>query len=361
MNRLFVAFAVCFAFSACTYDPPPSAELALPEGGLYTLGDPLLISFSEPVKAESVAVRVWPAGDGDRTIENELAPGLEPALDRCVAQSFSATPTANCGDNLFKLAENRMSAELRLLDAEFGKARVPWELEILSGLSDGSSSTGADHRHAFQFAPSEDASGDVIPFQPGLYLFHGPITDPLPTQITMYVDLVSQPDGKIAWTAGKAGTTDGAAKNTKDFEELFVDDTDRGFCIHTVGQLTEANGDRFIVTTPIDVKLNISGVGIILTDVKMNGSVGKDDTGKDIIDGTLSYSGVTIQAGDAEPFTYPEGNATFSMWQVPEQYLTDDAPRTCGSLQGAVTVQCDPPADFPPEPFCAVEDETPTE
>ena len=83
MNRktcIASLFLVVLGCDNLRYDAPPEAKLAVPEGGVYNVGEPLILTFSEPVVEESLAVRVWFAS---RDIEQELELEGEPLLARC--------------------------------------------------------------------------------------------------------------------------------------------------------------------------------------------------------------------------------------------------------------------------------------
>ena len=79
-------FIALTAAAGCEeYDPPPDAKLVQPEGGAFAEGEVLRVEFSEPIAAESLVVRLWPA---ERDIENahkyaikNFAESLLPVID----------------------------------------------------------------------------------------------------------------------------------------------------------------------------------------------------------------------------------------------------------------------------------------
>ncbi len=352
-------FLTATTFGCATYDAPPEAELALPSGGTYEVGASLQLAFSEPVAADSLRVRVWSAAPEDRTVENEHRPGLTPTVDTCgVATEGSSCPKVAT----FALADDGLSATLELSGPEFAAAKVPWQLEVLSGLQDrGGKAAGIPYYFDFQFAPAipdgtdgtdgTDGPAEPVEFTDGVYLLVAPIEDPLPVTLQMYFEAEAMDDGRFAWAGGKGIAKAGFAKNTSNPDELHVDVTGKGFAVFPVGRVTKDGDARFVATEPFDIFIDLAGIGISLSGVRVTGAIVEHPTtGEDRIEGTISFEKLTLDAG--EPFDYPAGNAPFAMTQLHGEKIPENIPRLCGDLCGGVTVQCNPPEGFPGAPFC---------
>ena len=344
--------------AGCGYDAPPLATLNQPNGGTYTVGDPLLLDFSEPVQASSLRIRVWSARPEDRTLEGEHVPGLQPEVDVC-------TPGATCQGATLTLNDAGTRAEIALTGAAFQQAKVPWQLEVLGGLTDRKNrKSGVPYLVDFQFSPrtgpaagsdgsTEDAPA-VVPFEHNVYYFLAEITDPVKKYLKLYLDIRCLPDGTIRIAGGAATSKGDAPENTPNLDEITLNRTDNGFGYFGFGRVTQDGANRFFQTDPVDIDLLVSGVGITLTAVRMNAAVVKNPTTQeDRLEGTLTYDGLILNLG--EPFSYKAGNANFYAEQIPADKVPADTPRVCGDLCGGVTAQCDPPAGFPGDGFCDAE------
>lgn len=339
-------------WSGCGYDPPPESDLQLPPTGTYELGEPLAIVFTEPIVVDSLAIRVWPAGPEDRTIENELVPGVPPAVDVCRVADGA------CGPAKLEVADDRLSATLTLVGAPFDKAKVPWQLEVLAGLRDDAGrESGAPDLFDFQFVPPNVCGADhPIEFDDGVYVLLGIIEDPLPATLIMFSDMKVLENGELRWVGGKATAIDGAPKNTSNPDELAIDTTDKGFAIFPVGCVTDDGTERFLTTEPFDLNLAFGPLLVTLSGLRLTGTIGKHpETGEDRIEGTISFSGILLDSGGGEPFEYPPGNTGFFMDKVPLDKIPSEAPRMCGALCGDITAQCNPPEGYPGEEFCEAE------
>jgi len=323
-----------------TYDAPPEIKLRLPEDGVYTSGDALVLEFSEPIDPATLAIRIWPK---TVDLDNELLPGTVPHLNRCT------TDTSPCETTALSLADDRLSATLQFDETDLGKPDVPLLVEVLPGLSD---ADGHDRsaRSFFdvQFAPKTSAGG--ANFVNGTYLIVGQTTQPLPATLRLVTEFRTLEDGRVAITGAQGSTVGDAPKNTKNIDEIVINTTQDGFTIHGLGTLsTDAEGDRFLKTDPFEVHISIGPIVVELHEVILQGEVIKDEGDNDFIDGTLRFSGVTLITGDS--FEYEGGSAPVEGIFVPADKVPPGGPAVCGDLCGDVP-QCEPPADFPGEGFC---------
>ncbi|MBT9558757.1 MAG: hypothetical protein IV100_22185 [Myxococcales bacterium] len=352
------------ALGACTYDPPPDAKLPLPDEGVFEVGSALTLTFSEPVDPATLIVRVWSAAPEDRTVENERRPGLEPSLTSCravpAAQVASGALTAGTCDEgtSFVLADDGLSAELLLQGTAFKQAKIPWQLEVANGLTDlGGRRTGVPYHFDFQFAPNDEVGTEKVEFLDGVYVLVAPVEVPLPVTLQLIADIVVLDDGRFRWAAGKAVANDGEPKNTNDPYKMHVDETAKGFGVHPQGVI-KPDGDRLFMTTEsFEINIDLAGIGIKMEGVRITGAIVPDPAApeQDRVEGTISFANLILDTG--EPFEYGSGNAPFAMTLLPKDLITDKVPRLCGNLCGGVTVQCEPPADYPGEEYCPTEAE----
>lgn len=338
--------ALLVALAGCAYDPPPEVTLDQPEGGAFLAGDPLTLRFSEPIDPTSLAIRIWPS---ERDIEGQLPAGTEPLLDTC---RLSDAP---CGDADITLAEDGASAEIVLARSTLGAPGMPLSLEVTRELTDvGGSSRGIPEWFDVQFSPRREPNSEPVDFDDGVYVIVAEIDDPVPAVISLVSDIVVIPDGSLALAAAEADPIGDAPKNTRDPAELEIDTTDNGFALHAWGFLQQKDGERFMDTDPIDVSLSL-GVVLVIKDVRVTGTVVHDEeAGADRIEGTVSFSGITLNPGDGEA-SYPAGNTSFTAERSPDGLVPDGTPRVCGDLCGGITAQCEPPFDFPGDAMCSAD------
>ncbi len=352
MSRFRLIVCVCAALavgvSGCAeFDSPPEPKLVFPMAGLFTVGEPLTIEFSEPIRPETLSISVYDAGEGARDIENERLSGLEPKLSDCTVA------TSPCGEASLTVAEDGLSAQLLLGGDEFSKIKVPFELEIAAGLMDmNGNATAAVWSFDFLFGLAEAGNGEPVEFEDGHYILVGQIQQPLPAVLLLVIDLQAKENGEFAMAGVKAKALEGFPKNTTNPDEMFIDTTENGFGVFAVGQVSPDGDGRFLQTEPFNVNLSIGPVGITLTDVRVAGAVVELD-GHDSIDGNISFSSVVLDTGSGEPFTYDAGNTTVSMTWVAQADLPEGFSTLCGdNLCGDVGFQCNPPEEFPPAGFC---------
>jgi hypothetical protein len=344
---LRIGWLCILALGACeTYDPPPEAFLAVPEKGTYEVGEPLLITFSEPINPESLLLRVWPAGPEDITIEGEFVAGLKPVLETC--------SISDCSGAELTINEDNSGAELTLSDPAFDEAKVAWVLEIASGLKDTAGrTTGAAYHYDFQFMPSTQGNGDPIEFESGVYHMVADIEKPLPVVLSLYLDMQIHEDGDGRIVGAKVKALGQAPKNTTNPDELALDTTDNGFVLFGVGKMTANEGERFFATEPTDLQLAFGPIKLTLSKLRINTAVVKHpETGNDRLEGTLTFAKAVLDSGGSEPTEFDAAVNSFFADRVPVEYVTEDYPRVCGDLCGAVPKQCNPPIHFPGDGFC---------
>ncbi|GMV43061.1 MAG: hypothetical protein AMXMBFR64_47770 [Myxococcales bacterium] len=351
MARLILVFGA-LALVACTYEPPPVVDLERPAGAVFELGSPLVLKFSEPIDAATLAVRVWA---GDRDQEQELKRGTKPKLDTC-------RPSSSCGKNTLTVAKDRLSATLVLDPDGAGKVDVPLVLEVLAGLKGPSRTLTIPVWFDFQFAPplpavGADAGADgeaarPMEFKNGIYVILAQIDKPLPAVLTLLADFRVLPDGRGAF-AGAEGDEIGkdTPKNTDDPTKLKIDTTKEGYTVFVSSRFDWDGDNRIMTGDPVDVKVYVGPLTVYLKAVRLKGFVIADG-GNDRIEGTLSFEGVTLTTGD-QSVDYDANSTTFTAKWVPPEHVPAGTPDLCKDLCGAVKDGiCEPPADFPHADFC---------
>ncbi len=331
----------------CGYDPPPEVQLALPAGGAFESGAPLVLEFSEPIRPESLALRVWPAA---RDIEGELPADVAPLVPRCAA------PAAPCGDLAIAVAADGTGATLQLAAAGLGRPDRPLLLEVLPGLADAAGNdTGQSAWFDILFVPATpppDTPPPVtaVPFEQGTYIIVGSLSDPLPAVLTYITDVRTLPDGRVALAGAEGDEIGGAPKNTTDPEHLVVDEGPEGYTVYALGQLTESDGTRFLQTEPFAIGIVTNGIHVDLAGVRIHATVvaGAEHDG---LEGTFSYEAVTLHVGELE-HTYPGGSTGLVGVFAPPEVTPAGGPEVCGDLCGVVVGICEPPEGFPPADFC---------
>ena len=159
--------------------------------------------------------------------------------------------------------------------------------------------------------------------------------------------IISNDDGWIITSPRSPPATPDAIK------ELMVDTSEQGFGIFGKGWLCHSdNGDRFLESSPFDIEMKQSGIGIQIHNIRLLAKIDRNEaTGKDHLSGTLPYEGVTLTINKIST-EYEGGTAPFEADFVPTDLVPAGTPDVCGKLCGDVPSQCNPPEDFPGEGFC---------
>lgn len=326
------------------YDPPPEATLQQPEEGAFAPGDPVNVRFSEKVQKPTVAFRVWP---NERTVENEIPDGVDPLVDRCGVGE-------TCGDLTVKLVKGKR-AQL-IFDGELGTPGRPLVIELLPGVTDETGNdTGVSRYWDLQFKTAETENTEPVEFDNGVYILLAQVEEPLPAVLTYISDIRVLEDGRFALAGAEGDEINGAPKNTRDPENLIVDSTDQGYTVFTTGrvQVTE-DGKRLLETDPIELTTPAGPLDVRLSQVRLFAEITKNpDTGKDMLNGTLSFEELTLVNGENES-EFDGGSTALVADFVPPDVEPDDHPEICGDLCGSVAELglCEPPEDFPGEGFC---------
>ncbi|MEZ4459035.1 MAG: Ig-like domain-containing protein [bacterium] len=344
VSKLISAAAFFSMVSCQTYDAPPEVKLQLPEGGAFAVGTPLTLEFSEPIDPATLSVTLW---YDVRDIEGEIPADATALVKSC-------TPAKKtCGDVTLTMGANNLTATLEFNLEGLGAAGPPIILDVEPGLADKEGNDTGNHiYYDFQFRTEQFMNTEPVEFDDGVYIIVGSVTKPLPAVLTLISDVKVLPSGEFRLAGGEGDPiTNEFANNTQVPEELMVDETNLGWTAFVSGFIRLEDGKRLLETKPIPVDLPLGPVTLKMSDVRLFGEIVKNAEGKDRIEGTLSFSKITLVNG-ARSTEYEGGAAAVSADWVPADRAPTGHPVVCGDLCGVVTGLCNPPADFPGETFC---------
>ncbi len=343
--RCVAAAAVCLFAGGCEeYETPPEVTLVVPPTGTFFVGDPIALQFSMPVDVDTLAIRVWA---DDRDLENELRSG-SPLLDGCTAAPGS------CGANSLTVDGSGTSATFVADPATLGRPDVPLLLEVVPGLR---GRNGAVRRYRelfdFQFKPTE-VDETPVAFNEGAHTLVAILDEPLPVIINLLCDFDRGPGNAVAVLGAEGVPVDGAPEQTGEPSELRLETGERGYVIFADVALRLApDGTRFFESEPFTIALRFGSIRARIGGTRLTGVVSDDpDTGRQRIDGTMSFETFGIDVDGQAPFDYPPGSTTFVARWYERDEMPPGSPTICGSLCGDVPQQCDPPEGFPGEGFC---------
>lgn len=341
---LFLVLWLAVTTATCTYDPPPEADITQ---RVIFEGEPLLVSFSEPIDPSTLVIRIWQSSERNR--EGEFDSADTPRLDRC------ALAESPCGTTVVALDDQGVELVVTFDPEDLGQPDVPWVLEILPGLADlDGNTTGVSLFFDFYITPNP--GGESSTMESGVYLLVADVEYPLPCVVIMYIDIQVRDDGETAITCTKGIAIEGAPRNTLNPEEIEVDMSVDGFIEFVTGRVREVDGDRFLETDPFDMLVTVGPISVSLFDTVLNAILVDDtETGHEVMEGAMSFSGLEISTGMSET-NYPAGSESFETVFVEDAFIPSEAGRTCGSQCGELTIgRCEPPEDFPDDGYCVDE------
>lgn len=337
--------ALCALISAgCQeYDAPPRASLVLPAGGAWQEGDVVELMFSEPIKVETLKMKLWA---DVRDIEGQLPQGATPLVADCAVGA--------CADVTVTLSEDKQRLTMALPKETLGKAGPPVLLQIMEGLEDEEGNpTGSAPLFTLQFRSALDCdNAEPVPFDSGTYILGGSVTKPVPAILTLISDVKVSEDGTFALVSAEGDEYPGFAKNTTNPDELFVDNTELGWTLFVKGKVCLRGEQRLLQTEVFDVRIPLGSLIVTLRQVRLVAEIKKGETsGKDTIDGTLSFEGVELDNG-RRVTSFEGGNTPLFGAFVPPEKRPAGTPELCGDQCGVVIGLCEPPEGFPGEIIC---------
>lgn len=346
-SKLLEALGIC---TLCTmvgtgcqeYDPPPRVSLVLPVGGAWQEGEVVELMFSEPINVGTLKMKLWA---DVRDIEGQLPQGATPLVADCRVGS--------CADATVSLSEDKQRLMLMLPKETLGKAGPPVLLQIMEGLEDEKgNATGSSPLFTLQFRSALDCTNtEPVPFDSGTYILGGSVTKPVPAILTLISDVKVSEDGTFALAGAEGDEKPGFAKNTTNPDELFVDNTELGWTLFVKGKVCLRDGQRLLQTEVFDVRIPIGSLTVTLRQVRLVAEIKKDATGKDTIDGTLSFEGVELDNG-RKVSKFEGGNTPLFGAFVPPEKRPAGTPELCGNPCGVVIGLCEPPDGFPGDVIC---------
>jgi hypothetical protein len=366
MSRHSMAFllATLLLGSACTYNPPPEVTLVGPANKHFVVGEPIVLQFSEPVRMDSLEVRVWPGQKDLYDVEGERLPGVEPVLATCTA--------SKCGEGVKLTFLGDMSqAQIEVAPGALGKPGQPLVLEVTGALADKKGHAKKVSRFFdFQIVESVwnpyadvaegDGSGeDVVAAEPlgvteGSFLMHADFTSPIKLSQQFFCDLrVNQYTGDFVLLLTDADPVDGAPNNTNKPEELLMDTGDEGFIFVIQGRI-ERDAEEGLVFEgePVTLTQTIGPITFELRDMVTAGRI--DESGETARwDGTLAVKEVYYEVGGNETI-YPSDQANFEVFELLPAQVPEGMARVCDDDPCAVVGgRCDLLPEWPPATVCA--------
>jgi len=334
------------ALSCEEFDPAPEVRLTLPEGGAFLPGNPLVLAFSEAVDPDTLRVQIWP---DQRDIEGAFLSSAEPVVNTCTVD------TSPCGDLTLEVSSDGESATLLLDEEGLGKSGPPYVLHVLPGLEDeAGNATGQDLYFDYQFRSDMFVNEDPVEFDDGVYILVGSVTQPLPAVLTLISDVKVLETGEF-YLAGAEGDpiSSDFPNNTRNPEELLVDEEDTGFTAYVTGFIQLREGKRLLETQPVNVEIPLGPLVVTLEDVRLFGEIVEGPEGFDRIEGTLSFTKVVLTNTSSGASTEYDGDATaVTADYVPPELAPAGHPVICEDLCGVVTGTCEPPEEYPRTDFC---------
>lgn len=339
--KSIVILAVLSVFSCEVYNAPPEPSVVFPEGGANIEGQAIEIEFSEAIDKDSLNVRVW---DVERDIENQIPANATPLIKNC--------STKSCDDSTLTIENNLATLTL---EEDFSKAGKSYVLEVLPGLTDKDDrETIISYFFDIQFRADTSKMSDPVEFDNGVYILLAQVEQPLPAVLTLVSDIIVLEDGTFALAGAEGDEINGDAKNTRNPENLIIDETDLGYTVFATGKVTSVDGVRTLESDTFDVTIPAGPLEVDLAAVRLFATILKnEDTGKDQISGSLSFEKITIRNGDKA--NEREGATTALIADfVPTELIPEGTPVLCENLCGAVELgKCEPPEGFPIPEICA--------
>lgn len=349
-SKKIIAALCCLSplgLSACAeYDAPPDVTIIASESGGYEPGTALALKFSEKVDPTTINIKVWPP---ELNEEKEFDPSVKPLISKCNIDA--------CETGLkVEIGQDQRTLWMSFDEGSLGKAGSSFLLDVQPGLADlEGNDTGVVKRFAVSFKSPNDGrvNDEPVPFDQGTYILVGEIDKPLPATLNLIADVKVREDGFFALAGAEGEEIEGAAKNTANPDELYVNTGKTGFAIFIPsGFVFYRDGERLLETDPIDVAVPLGFLDVSLKQVRLNGKIVRNpDTGKDRIESTLTFEGLDIiRRGNVT--SYPAGAAPLvGDWTAPEK-APEGHPKICSDYCGVLMMSCDVPEVWPPEGFC---------
>lgn len=354
--RCALLLSVTAALSGCSsfvYDPPPEIVLERPTEGSFVSGEPIRLTFSEPISPESFAIRLW---ETSLDVEGALPQDVSPVVDTCTLGQQACDQGVEL--EAVSDADGVIGVTLALPAQGIGKPGRTILLEVMPGLED----RDQNDRALSSFfnlqlrAPDGRFNADPVPFERGSYVFLSIINDPVPAVLTLISDVIVMPDGRLFVAGGEGDEINGAPKETTDPENLIVDPTDQGWAAHIKGFITlTEDGERLLQTDPVNLFLPTDPVFVDLNQVRLNGQIVKGEEGHDEFRGSLSFEGVAVRFGTKKPVMFGGGSQDLVGYYIPPDVVPANHPLICGDQCGAIIGSCHPPEGFPDDDVCESE------
>lgn len=385
---LLASLAIGVLAAGCNYDPPPDVIEFACEDNRCVLGEPIVLRFSEPVKASSVAVIVWPGEKNTYDLEGRRLDTVQPLLERCGVED------SPCGTNdgvVLTLDCAGVTLSMDAAEGALGPLNRPLVLEIASTLEDDAGrKLNVSRSFDFQVVrerwdPFADTGGgtpdagggasdavdeDVPPPEPlgvmeGPHLFYTVVFVPglnVDLAQQFFCDIqVNQITGEYFAVMTDSDPKSGAPLNTSKPEELYMDLGVEGFVFLTKGTIQSSATGLIFDSDPFTLELTIGPITFALRDAEIRGSISTEEgTGLSRWDGTMAVRELFLDLPTG-PQTHGNRQDNFQIVQLTPEQVPDGLPHVCtenpcAALQGP---QCTVPhedADWPPAGVCPDDD-----
>lgn len=255
---LQIALVTALLLGGCEpYDPPPQADLEIPEDGVWYGETPLRLLFDQPISPESLVVSIWSRDldkEGDLTSEAEG-----------VAQGCSVAGEEGCGEVTVEVSEDKREALVHQGSAFTGREGRPHILVVHKGLANASGrERQVDDWFDFQITPNCQGGNPIdIGLQSSMMLLISDLSHLVPgVYLRIYFEMLVDPDNGQTWLVGTlADILPGESPNATAPEELQPKLDPTGWVISLDGWMDRTpDGELCLRTVTKDLSVQVLGL-----------------------------------------------------------------------------------------------------
>lgn len=290
LNAAVVALLGVGASGCEGYDPPPEVTMVQPKSGRWTRETPLVLQLSEAIRAETLAVSVWPK-DVDR--EGNRKPNVVAIVDHCTLA------TSPCGTFVMALDDATNTVTMTTNGTFDDDEGVPLVLEVAAGLQDLKGRTRkVTTEFDFQVSPLCGADPVALELQSGVISLTANL-QVLPVWLHMMMDIAIDPDtGESVVVATFARVRQGLAANYNHPDGFEAALDDQGWAVtFSACILDRKDGTYFLQSEPFDIHITVLNIiPVTLYGFQVQGTIspGSQVDGRDFAQGTLSTTNGTF-------------------------------------------------------------------
>ena len=330
------------------YDPPPEATLEPSSSGRYVVGEEMVVSFSEPVRLESVRLSTWCTSE--QSVE-----GIFPLAEGDGSEAYCAVTRcpelSPCREMEACLSDDSGSVQVHFNKAPCEDDSGQLWLVVEPGLEDeAGQTTGVEQAFSLMVWPVEEeneAREESLPPVPslssGVVTLISSLAEGNESIAAIYPSLylrllidvvVSADDGETWLLATMARLTEEAKERNATSEvpterQPVVDN--EGWTVLIKGTMTPNGPDKYTLeTTPTDVIVWVLGtIKVVLMDFQLRGLVYPGDGAltRDTLVGELTTTEAEITLG--APSALGAVNAIFTGDGLFKSEVPEALPRVC--------------------------------